>query len=75
MFYLITKSLLLGSIYSLNIRLIYLIRDPRGTMVSRKRRPWCVEMDCSNAKVVCEDLESDYYAARRLAIIYPTRFK
>lgn len=66
----------LSKYFSLNVRIIYLIRDPRATMASRNTRPWCFSYDdCDDPTVLCNDLEMDYYAAQRLLSSYPDRFK
>lgn len=62
--------------YSFNVRLVYLVRDPRAIMESRKRRPWCQHSsDCNDPKAVCNDLRQDYETAQRFVELYPTRFR
>lgn len=57
------------------MRLVYLVRDPRGTLKSRESRPWCQnQIDCADAATLCQDLESDYQTARNLIRRFPTRF-
>lgn len=59
-----------------NVRLVLLIRDPRGTLQSRKHREWCPgQPDCDDPATLCHDMESDYYAARSLLREYPERLK
>ncbi|XP_037961155.1 carbohydrate sulfotransferase 5 [Teleopsis dalmanni] len=61
---------------SLNVRIILLVRDPRGTMQSRKHRVWCAgNPDCDDPSFVCEDLVSDYKSAEILLDKYPSRFR
>lgn len=61
---------------SLNVRVALLVRDPRGTMQSRKHRTWCPgNQDCSDPKRLCADLVSDYYAAKKLSKQFPERFR
>lgn len=61
---------------NLNVRIVLLIRDPRGTMQSRKHRDWCPgNPDCDHAPSVCKDMVSDYYAAEILSKKYPQDFK
>ncbi|XP_023348675.1 carbohydrate sulfotransferase 5 isoform X2 [Eurytemora carolleeae] len=61
---------------SLNVRVLLLVRDPRGTMESRKHRDWCPgNPDCEDPKKLCEDLESDYYAYKALLQTYPDRYR
>ncbi|XP_048517124.1 carbohydrate sulfotransferase 1-like isoform X4 [Dendroctonus ponderosae] len=61
---------------SLNVKVILLIRDPRGTLQSRKHRDWCPgEPDCDQPNYLCSDMVSDYSAAIRLKELYPSRFR
>ncbi|XP_037035043.1 carbohydrate sulfotransferase 1-like [Bradysia coprophila] len=61
---------------SLNVRIVFLVRDPRGLMLSRKRCKWCHgETDCENPSTVCNDMMLDYYSAKSFQIKYPLRFK
>lgn len=59
-----------------NVRLVLLIRDPRGTLQSRKHRDWCPgQPDCDDPRALCADMEADYYAARTMLRDYPDRVK
>lgn len=70
----LTESLLKDE--SLNVRIILLIRDPRGTMQSRKHRLWCPgNPDCDEESRLCADLEADYKAAQQFTKKYASRFK
>ncbi|XP_067621128.1 carbohydrate sulfotransferase 5 [Eurosta solidaginis] len=70
----LAKALLEDS--SLNVRMILLVRDPRGTMQSRKHRDWCSgNVDCEDPRFVCEDLVADYHAAVELLREHPSRFR
>ncbi|XP_055923815.1 carbohydrate sulfotransferase 5 [Eupeodes corollae] len=61
---------------SLNVRLLLLVRDPRGTMQSRKHRLWCPgNPDCDEASNLCNDLIDDYKSAEVLIKKYPSRFR
>lgn len=61
---------------SLNVRIIFLVRDPRGLMLSRKRCKWCHgNADCDNLSTVCNDMMFDYHSASSLQMKYPLRFK
>lgn len=63
-------------IFRLNVRILLLIRDPRGTLQSRKHRDWCPgEPDCDQPYYLCQDMVSDYHAAVRLLEDYPKRFR
>lgn len=60
----------------LGIRLILLIRDPRGILQSRKHREWCpTSPDCSDPALVCADMVSDFSVAVRLIKKYPRSFR
>lgn len=53
-----------------------LVRDPRGTLQSRKHRDWCPgNADCDKPDLLCADMVSDYNAAVQLAEKYPNTFK
>ncbi|XP_031358473.1 carbohydrate sulfotransferase 5-like [Photinus pyralis] len=61
---------------SLNVRVLLLIRDPRGTLQSRKHRDWCPGApDCDQPNLLCEDIVADYKTAIRFQNEYPTRFR
>ncbi|XP_040583049.1 carbohydrate sulfotransferase 4 [Lepeophtheirus salmonis] len=58
-----------------NIKILHIVRDPRGTLQSRKHRDWCPgEPDCYEPKNLCSDLTSDYHSAKELIRDYPNRF-
>ncbi|KAL1376348.1 hypothetical protein pipiens_016944 [Culex pipiens pipiens] len=60
---------------SLNVRVILLIRDPRGSLQSRKHRVWCPgRPDCDHPPTVCNDMQADYEAAVELTKQYPNKF-
>ena len=58
---------------SLNLKLILLVRDPRGIMKSREKCDWCENsnFDCMNVSKLCQDLNDDYKTALALAKIIP----
>lgn len=61
---------------SLGVRLVLLIRDPRGILQSRKHREWCpAKPDCSDPALVCADMVSDFSAAVKLSKKYPRSFR
>jgi hypothetical protein len=63
-------------LHSLNVRIVLLIRDPRGFLQSRKHRVWCPgNPDCDNPTLACKDMVSDYKAAIVLAKKFPMTFK
>lgn len=58
----------------LNVKVILLIRDPRGVMQSRQHRNFCQPApDCWEPSLVCADMISDYVAAGRIQQQYPDR--
>jgi len=60
----------------LNVRVLLLVRDPRGTMESRKHRDWCPgNKDCEDPARLCQDLQSDYEAFQTLSKQFPGRYK
>lgn len=60
----------------LNVKIVLLVRDPRGTIQSRKHREWCPgQPDCDNPAILCKDMVDDFKAAKNLINKYPLRFK
>jgi len=60
---------------SLNVRVLLLVRDPRGTIQSRKHRTWCPgNPDCEDPKLLCQDLVDDYHSFQVLKSEYPDRY-
>lgn len=63
-------------ISSFNLKMIYLVRDPRATMNSRNILKWCMDSkDCRDPQLLCEDLASNFFSAIDLLQRYPDRFK
>jgi len=61
---------------SLNVKVLLLVRDPRGTIQSRKHRDWCPgNPDCEDPARLCDDLVSDYHAVKDLMKRFPGRYK
>ncbi|CAH1111051.1 unnamed protein product [Psylliodes chrysocephalus] len=61
---------------SLNVKVILLIRDPRGTLQSRKHRDWCPgKPDCDQPYNLCNDMVSDYRSAVKLKRRHSDRFR
>jgi len=70
----LTKSLVEDP--SLNVKVLLLVRDPRGTIQSRKHRDWCPNNpDCEDPARLCEDLVSDYNSVKMLKKQFPGRYK
>jgi len=60
----------------LNVQLLLLVRDPRGTLQSRKHRDWCPNNpDCEDPAKLCQDLKDDYQAFIKLRKKYPGRYE
>ncbi|KAK7074684.1 hypothetical protein SK128_025250 [Halocaridina rubra] len=60
---------------SLDLQIIYMVRDPRPVMHSRKSFGWCKKIDCGNITQVCHHLRLDLQDSQALARDYPERFK
>ena len=70
------NSKLFKTFFSLNIRVLLLVRDPRGTMESRNHRDWCPENpDCEDPAKLCSDLVDDYHSAQELVKKFPGKIK
>jgi len=57
---------------SLNLKIILLTRDPRGTYNSRSTLAWCGHY-CSNATYGCDKLHEDVATAKQLRSRFPGR--
>lgn len=60
--------------FSLNVRMILIVRDPRATMSSRGGRIWCSSHSCSEPGDLCKNMVEDYQVAEYLLREYPHRF-
>jgi len=63
---------------SMNLQVIFLVRDPRGVYNSRSSgavKTWCSKDQCANPEVGCQDLESDIESAFDLETRYPGSVK
>lgn len=61
---------------SLNVKIVLLVRDPRGTIQSRKHREWCPgQPDCDDPALLCSDMVADYKAAVDFSAKYAGQFK
>ena len=56
-----------------DVRIIFLVRDPRAVMNSRKSLEWCNNstVDCSSAKRLCDFMLEDFKAATEIKRKYP----
>ena len=60
----------------LNVKVVLLVRDPRGTLESRSHRNWCSgHPDCQDPARLCQDLESDFKAYQSLSRRFPDRYR
>lgn len=60
----------------LNVKVVYLVRDPRATMHSRYPHDWCMPApDCANERILCKDLVENNYSYKKLKKIYPNNIK
>ena len=60
----------------LNVKVVLLVRDPRGTLESRGHCTWCSgHQDCVDPARLCQDLESDFHAYQSLSSLFPDRYK
>ncbi|XP_076313608.1 carbohydrate sulfotransferase 1-like isoform X2 [Tachypleus tridentatus] len=58
----------------LNIHVLYLVRDPRGTLSSRQVLDWCKNSNCSDYRVLCTENEEDLDVFYRLQEENPSKF-
>lgn len=59
-----------------NMKIVYLIRDPRGIFVSRRSQSWCATSKyCGDVEFVCNLLNHDALAAIKLFKLYPNKFR
>lgn len=62
--------------WELNVKIILMFRDPRGTMTAHERINWCRASEyCRNSTILCKDLIFDFHAAQVLLKKYPSKFK
>lgn len=57
----------------LSLKVIVLVRDPRGVMRSRNSMSWCDQPTCNDVSSVCRDLNEDVNQAYKLAKLFPGR--
>ena len=56
-----------------HIKMIVLVRDPRGVMKSREKIEWCKYPACSDVSNLCQDLNNDLQAAFKIAQSLPNQ--
>ncbi|XP_064101690.1 uncharacterized protein LOC135212179 isoform X1 [Macrobrachium nipponense] len=59
---------------SLDLRVIHLVRDPRGSLHSRMQLSWCKSMACSDPETVCSDLLTDLKLSATAKEKFPDRY-
>ena len=63
-----TEKLFLDPEFGSSLKLVVLVRDPRGVMNSRSSLTWCTNKVCSDPRNMCNNLESDILAAKKLSL-------
>ena len=66
-----TEQLLLDSALGKTLKIVVLVRDPRGVMNSRSSMDWCIPGFCHDPATVCKHLQADILAAFELKKKYP----
>ena len=56
-----------------HIKMIVLVRDPRGVMKSRENIEWCKYPACSDVFNLCQDLTNDLQAAFKIEHSLPNQ--
>ena len=65
---------LLPKLLDLNVSVIYLVRDPRGTLKSRQNMIWCSQKtNCSDINYMCSEMRDDISSFKRLKEKYPSK--
>ncbi|XP_064120846.1 carbohydrate sulfotransferase 5-like [Macrobrachium nipponense] len=59
----------------LDLRIIYLARDPRAVLESRSKVNWCHDKTCKDPKTVCKLLDDDLQEAKKMMQQFPEKFK
>ena len=60
---------------TMNVKIINLVRDPRGVYNSRKKLPWCKSEACKNMTYHCQRLEDDLEFATGLQKEFPENYR
>ena len=66
-----TEKLILDPELGKTLKIVVLVRDPRGVMNSRSSMDWCKLRTCNDPTTVCKHLQSDVLAALQLKKKYP----
>ena len=70
-----TEKLLLNSDIGKSLKVIFLVRDPRGMIKSRLAQKWCTFPLCYDPSLFCKDLLTDILAAYKLKEKYPSKLR
>lgn len=54
-----------------NLKIIYLVRDPRAVYNSRKNLFWCANTSCTDMEYFCKEMEEDVQKFKQLSQNYP----
>ena len=57
-----------------SLKIIYLVRDPRGTMASRTNLTWCQEPPCNDVSTLCREMQEDLPLFQQLKEKYPNQY-
>ena len=53
------------------LKVVYLVRDPRGIFNSRKNLIWCANKTCADPRVLCSDMQQDLQEFKKLKSTMP----
>ncbi|XP_076042632.1 carbohydrate sulfotransferase 5-like isoform X2 [Oratosquilla oratoria] len=59
----------------LNMYVVQLVRDPRGSLHSRMKLSWCKSKACSDPATVCNDLFYDLQLSKVVSQQFPDRYR
>ena len=55
------------------LKIVYLVRDPRGIYASRRGLTWCSNSTCANPASLCAEMSEDMEVFEQLRTTYPGR--
>ncbi|XP_074594182.1 carbohydrate sulfotransferase 1-like [Brevipalpus obovatus] len=58
---------------TIDLKVIYLVRDPRAILNSRQKLSWCTNSSCSDIDTICSEMKSDISVYKRLHDKYGDR--
>ena len=68
-----TRRIIEESVHQ-ELKIIFLIRDPRGIMTSRARKRWCHQASCTSASQLCRQMKDDLEFFEKYSKLYPNTF-